>query len=91
MSRSVSIRVTGKVQGVFFRATAQSKAQQLGLTGFVRNERDGSVYLEAEGPEEKVRELIAWCKAGPPQSTVDHVEVEELAGKGFKGFEIKRA
>ncbi|HRJ29485.1 MAG TPA: acylphosphatase [Cyclobacteriaceae bacterium] len=89
--KRVSIYVRGKVQGVFFRASTVSAAQQIGVKGFVRNEPDGSVYIEAEGDVEKINELIAWCKIGPPRARVEAVEVESLATfMNFTDFSVSR-
>jgi acylphosphatase len=85
-----SIRVSGKVQGVFYRASAYEKASSLSLTGFVRNERDGSVYIEAEGEQGKLESLVEWCRQGPPSAVVAGVEVKEESIKNFKGFEVRR-
>lgn len=90
MIKHISILVTGKVQGVFFRASARDVAEELGLSGFVRNERDEKVYLEAEGTPERLEKLVAWCKHGPPRATVHNVTTQEGEVKGLKGFEIKR-
>ncbi len=84
------LRVTGRVQGVFYRATTMDKALELGLFGFVRNEPDGSVYIEVEGSEGKVNRLIEWCKAGPSFATVDDVYVEEGEIENFVNFQIDR-
>ncbi len=86
----IKIRVTGKVQGVTFRASAKEKALELGLCGFVRNEADGSVYLEAEGHEEKITELTEWCKQGPPLATVTNATIVGGELKEFIKFEIRR-
>lgn len=89
--KRVSILVKGKVQGVFYRASTVTKAQQLGVKGFVRNEPDGSVYIEAEGNEEKLNELIAWCRVGPPRARVDEVLVETYSTLGsFTDFRVSR-
>jgi acylphosphatase len=89
--KRIAIQVRGNVQGVFYRASTVAKAQQLGVTGFVRNEPDGSVYVEAEGDEEKLNELIAWCKIGPPRARVDEVVVNSLDSPGnFTSFKIER-
>lgn len=89
--KRISVRVRGKVQGVYYRASTVTKAQQLGVKGFVRNEPDGSVYLEAEGDEDKLNQLIAWCKIGPPRAHVDEVIVENHADlRNFGNFEIVR-
>lgn len=87
---TVSIRVTGKVQGVFFRASTKEKAIELGVMGTVRNERDGSVFIEAEGEEEILNQFISWCKIGPPHSVVTEVKIEEAKPKHFHTFEIVR-
>ncbi len=82
--------VTGKVQGVFFRAQAQEHASAAGLTGWVRNRGDGSVELVLEGPKEDVRHVIDWCHAGPPAARVANVEVFWEQAKGeFTSFETK--
>ncbi|SDJ78267.1 acylphosphatase [Catalinimonas alkaloidigena] len=90
-SKSVSIRITGKVQGVFYRASTQEQAQRLHLTGFVRNEKDGSVYVEVSGPAEAVDSLVAWCRQGPPRARVEEVVVTPLeATPTYAGFQVRR-
>ncbi len=88
--KHVILRVHGRVQGVFFRDATLKKASELGLGGFVRNEPDGTVYIEAEGDSEKVDELMNWCReGGPPMATVSSVASEEDAElRGFKHFSI---
>ena len=86
-----NIRVRGKVQGVFFRASTQKKAQELGLQGFVRNEPDGSVYIEAEGDAQALEQLTAWCKTGPERARVEHVETREGTWQEFQGFIVDRS
>ena len=88
--RHVKIHVTGKVQGVFYRATTKDVADTLGLKGFVRNEHDGSVYIDAEGKPETIEQLIDWCRQGPPRAVVDKVDVIDDAVRGFPNFEVKR-
>lgn len=85
-----NIRVSGKVQGVFFRASAKEKAQGLNLKGFVRNDQDGSVYIEAEGEAEKLNLFMVWCGKGPASARVDHCQVNEAPLKDFKNFAIQR-
>ena len=85
-----NIRVSGKVQGVWFRKFTQEKALSLGLRGFVRNEADGSVYMETEGEEGVVAELIAWCKEGPDKAEVTEVKFEEGIMKYLGPFMIAR-
>lgn len=67
--------IQGRVQGVFFRATAREHAKALGLQGFAKNLPDRSVELDAQGDEESLRDLLNWCQHGPPGARVDHVEV----------------
>ena len=88
MNKHYDIRVQGKVQGVWFRAETQRVASRLGLPGFVKNENDGSVYIEAEGEKEKLEELVKWCRIGPPKAKVENVLVEEGEMKNFSRFSI---
>lgn len=70
-------RVTGRVQGVFFRASTRQQAERLGLTGHAHNLRDGSVEVLACGPEAGLDALEAWLRQGPPHARVDGVESAE--------------
>ncbi len=90
MEVNIKIRVYGLVQGVNYRTHTKSKAQELGISGIVRNEPDGSVYIEAEGLKEQIEILMEWCKQGSPRSKVEGVRTEEGEVKKFNGFEIKR-
>lgn len=85
---AVNIRVTGKVQGVFFRESAKRVANDLGLAGFVQNQPDGSVYAEVEGEEEAVKRFIEWCKDGPERAEPGEVIVSRQPLSDFQGFEI---
>ena len=85
----VNIRVTGDVQGVFYRFFTKKKAKLLGLAGWCRNESDGSVAIVAEGEEAKIKELIEWCHVGSPLSRVEKVEFVTQEVKGEEGFEIR--
>ena len=67
------INVYGLVQGVFFRYTTRKVARKLDLTGYVRNMPDGSVYIEAEGPQDKLNELLEFSKKGPKHAQVDKI------------------
>ena len=78
--------VRGRVQGVWFRASAEREAYRLGVSGFARNERDDSVTVEAEGPPDAVGAMVAWCRAGPPRAEVTAVEVTELEPLGSTSF-----
>lgn len=82
---------SGKVQGVFFRANTRDKAQEKGVQGWVKNLRDGRVEAVFEGPEEKVNEVIEWCRVNQPHAEVEGVEVEEEEPTGeFDSFFIER-
>lgn len=84
-----NIRVLGKVQGVFYRANTRKKAYDLGITGFVRNEADGSVYIEAEGRLDNLNEFVSWCRTGPDRAKVEEVQVKSGSElKNFDKFEI---
>lgn len=82
--------VSGRVQGVGYRYSAVGAARRIGgLTGWVRNLDDGRVEAVAEGPREKLEELIAWCRVGPPSARVEGVEVSWQPASGeFAGFGI---
>lgn len=88
--KRLAIHVSGKVQGVFFRATTKTQADQLAIKGFVQNLSDGRVYVEAEGPEDTLQKFVTWCQTGPLGARVDRVEVKEEELKNFSAFEIKR-
>lgn len=90
MIRSYQIIVRGKVQGVNYRYNAQAMAHKCDLTGFVRNQFDGSVLIHAEGEEEGIHKFIAWCNTGPRLADVTEVQSEEQEPKGYQTFEIKR-
>ncbi len=82
------ITVTGIVQGVSFRYYTQDKAKQLGLKGFVTNQANGTVYIEAEGEEKTLKLFEKWCYEGSPMSTVEKVEKIEGDLKNFDNFQI---
>lgn len=82
--------VRGRVQGVFFRAGARDEARRLGLAGFARNLRDGTVEVEVEGDEAAVERMLEWLRAGPEHAVVAGVEVTEVPPAGDDGFEIRR-
>ena len=83
------LTISGKVQGVSYRASARSKASELKLGGFVKNLKNGSVFAEVEGPEDIVRQFIDWCHYGPPMAKVDKIEIETSEIKGYHNFEVK--
>ncbi|MGZ5401451.1 MAG: acylphosphatase [Nocardioides sp.] len=87
--RHVQAQVTGRVQGVMYRESCRREAERLGVTGWVRNEPDGSVAVEASGPEDAVESLLAWCRQGPPGARVERVDVTEVEPSGLSGFEVR--
>jgi len=80
--------VHGLVQGVFFRATCKQEAERLGVSGWARNESDGTVRACFEGPPENVESMLAWCRRGPRHAVVERVEVVERTPRGEKGFSV---
>lgn len=88
MKKHYNIKITGKVQAVLFRHNTKELCEKIGVTGFVKNENDGSVSIEAEGEEETLRALIGWCYDGPTGAEVAHVEVHEGELQNFKHFFI---
>lgn len=84
----IKVRVTGKVQGVFFRRSTQQQAQQLGLNGYAKNLSDGSVEVLACGEASKLEKLEAFLHQGPPDSEVERVEVEAVANAQTEGFRV---
>ena len=89
MRARVELIVMGRVQGVFYRASARDEADRLGLAGEVRNLPGGSVELIAEGGRAALEELIAWCRRGPPLAEVEEVTVRWLAATGsFRSFRV---
>ncbi|MEZ4720722.1 MAG: acylphosphatase [Flavobacteriales bacterium] len=90
MKKAFKIRVIGRVQGVWFRKYTKQKADELAISGFVRNERDGSVYMEAEGEAAAMDEFIQWCYVGSPESKVAQVIASEIQSKNWAGFQIQR-
>ena len=82
--------ISGRVQGVFFRANTKQKAEQLGITGWVRNTSDGKVEAIFEGDENSVKEMISWCRHGPSLARVDNINIKEnKATSEYTDFKIK--
>lgn len=84
------IIITGRVQGVYFRASARDKAISLGITGTVRNLPDGSVEVMACGTADQVEQMIAWCHEGPRGARVEEVKAADRQEEKFDGFRIVR-
>jgi acylphosphatase len=90
MVKRVRIRVHGRVQGVYYRATAREKAVELGLTGWVRNLLNGNVELLCEGCGQDVDAMAEWCRTGPAGARVDTIELSWEEAKGdFRDFAIR--
>ncbi|MBU0471714.1 MAG: acylphosphatase [Nanoarchaeota archaeon] len=86
----VHIIVNGHVQGVFFRHYTKKTAVSLGLKGYAKNKEDGTVEVVAEGPEDKLKELIAFCKKGPEAAEVSNIDIKfEKASNEFKDFSVR--
>lgn len=83
-----NIVVRGKVQKVFFRASSKAVADQLGVKGFVVNQQDGSVYIEAEGEKFALDSFLEFVQEGPEDAIVDSLDYTVSELKGFKNFEV---
>ena len=89
MGKAVEVRITGTVQGVSFRAYAREQARELGGTGWIRNEREGSVAGHFEGPDAAVDALVDWCWDGPPSAQVTDVVVTDASPTAARTFVIR--
>ena len=88
--KTIRLTIKGKVQGVFYRATAKDVADMLGIKGWIRNLPDNNVEVTATATDELLQKFITWCKQGPPKAKVDEVIVEDLSLEEFNGFRIIR-
>ncbi|GAA2180400.1 acylphosphatase [Brooklawnia cerclae] len=86
---AVRLRVIGLVQGVGFRYSCLHRAGELGVSGWVRNEGDGSVGVHAEGEPDAVAAMVAWCREGPPWGSVERVEQRLVPAEGMRGFRVR--
>ncbi len=88
--KRIHLTISGRVQGVYFRQSTRIKAEQLGVSGWVRNRANGTVELVAEGPIESLNMLAEWCKSGPEMAQVQSIErVDELAAGIPDGFDVR--
>jgi acylphosphatase len=87
--RRVHARIQGRVQGVFFRAEAQARAESLGVAGWIRNAPDGSVEAVFEGEAEQVDSMVDWCRRGPAGAQVQDVEAVPEEPVGEQGFSVR--
>src|SRR4051812_35847444 len=86
---TVHLLIQGKVQGVFYRASARDKAEALGINGWVKNTEAGDVEIVASGSEDQLNEFIAWCKKGPSKAIVTNVTVNNQKEESFNKFRIE--
>lgn len=89
--KACAVRVRGRVQGVFYRASSRATAVELGLAGWARNMEDGSVAMHLQGSDEAVDAMLAWARRGPSGARVDAVDVTSVeVDPALEGFEIRR-
>ena len=90
MNKTIHLLIKGRVQGVFYRASAKEKALKAGLTGWVRNTNSGDVEILVTGTESDLSQFINWCKTGPSKARVEEVTVTDNPFISFETFEIHR-
>lgn len=86
--KHLNITISGKVQRVSFRAASKAIADQLSVKGFIVNQPDGTVYVEAEGDDFSLDTFLEWCHEGPDRAVVEKVEVIEGELKNYRNFEV---
>jgi len=86
--KTLKIIVSGRVQGVFYRASTKAVADQIGIKGIIKNLPDGTVYVEAEGNESLMEDFVDWCKYGPDDARVDDISIEEIELKNYRNFNV---
>lgn len=84
----LNITIYGQVQGVTFRYSAKEQADSLNIKGFVKNQSDGSVFIEAEGEKENLNQFATWCRSGPTFAKVEKIAVEEGQFKHYQNFAV---
>ena len=89
MKKGCRVRVKGKVQNVGFRFYTVKKAMEFNISGYVKNETDGSVYFEAEGEEDALETFLHWCRQGPQWARVDGFELNYQPVMDYSGFQIR--
>ena len=89
-TKNIAIVVTGQVQKVQFRKSAQEQAVRLGITGTVQNVGTDAVHMEASGAPEQIDLFVEWCRKGPENAKVEHVEVKKISQRNFTGFTVVR-
>jgi acylphosphatase len=91
MQQTISITVSGQVQGVYYRQSTKEKALELGVSGIVKNLPNGNVQILATGTQDQLNELVHWCRQGPPLAKVSGVDVKSVESQVFMGFVIQRS
>lgn len=90
MRKKITLKIYGKVQGIFFRDSSRAMAKELNLSGWAKNETDGTVEIMAEGDDKNLKKFIEWCKYGPDHAEVEKVEIKWAESMDqFDGFIIK--
>ena len=89
-TKNIAITVTGQVQQVGFRKSAQEEAVRLGITGTVQNVGSDAVHLEASGEPDQIDLFVEWCKKGPGKAKIENVEVRKISQRNFTGFAVIR-
>ncbi len=87
---AIHLMIKGKVQGVFYRATAKKKAKELNITGWIKNNEDGDVEAVASGEESALQVFMNWCKQGPENAMVENVMIRKINNVNFDTFKINR-
>ena len=87
---TVHLIIKGRVQGVFYRVTARKVAEEIGVTGWVKNTAEGNVEIVATGSKDQLQKFVQWCRVGPAKAIVTDVLVNDKEEANFKGFEIIR-
>jgi len=88
--RTVHLVIKGKVQGVYYRASARDVAREVGVTGWIKNMTDGNVEALVSGPEERVEKFIEWCRKGPKNAEVSEVIVNDSKERPLADFRITK-
>ncbi len=86
--KRIHVYISGQVQGVFYRAYTQAKAEELGINGWVKNLPDGRVEAVFEGEDEQVDEMMRWCYQGSPASRVESVAINEEEFENIQDFQV---
>lgn len=90
MLSTISLEIRGRVQGVYFRQNTRARALELGITGFVQNQQDQSVFITASGNRKNLDQFTAWCRKGPAAAIVAEIVITELPLTIFTGFVIRK-